>query len=69
MAGLWDEAGLAHLRTNGWFRRFAGAILDAAGNGRGPLWLAMILFSIVVPLGIAFQFFKDVRLTDYERKV
>lgn len=36
----------------------AGAILDSTGNPQGPLWLAMILFALVSPLGIAFQFFK-----------
>ena len=36
----------------------AGAILDATGDAQGPLWLAIILFATVIPLGIAFQIFK-----------
>ncbi len=47
----------------------AGAILDATGNARGPLWLAMILFATVVPLGIAFQFLKGAPLTGQEKTV
>lgn len=47
----------------------AGAILDATGNPQGPLWLAMTLFAAVVPLGIAFQFFKGALVLDQERKV
>ena len=47
----------------------AGAILDATGNARGALWLAMILFATVVPLGIAFQYFKSKPLWGQERKV
>ncbi|MFA8443136.1 CynX/NimT family MFS transporter [Yoonia sp.] len=47
----------------------AGAILDATGNALGPLWLAMILFAMVVPLGIAFQFFKGAPLKGQERAV
>ncbi len=47
----------------------AGAILDATGNPQGPLWLAMILFAVVVPLGIAFQFLKCAPVTGQERKV
>lgn len=47
----------------------AGAILDATGNPQGPLWLAMILFAVVVPFGIAFQFFKDAPVIGQERKV
>lgn len=47
----------------------AGAILDATGNLQGPLWLAMILFAAVVPLGIAFQFFKGAPMMGQERKV
>ena len=38
----------------------AGAILDATGNARGPMWLAIILFAAVVPLGLAFQYIKNV---------
>ncbi|MEM6311215.1 MAG: MFS transporter [Pseudomonadota bacterium] len=47
----------------------AGAILDATGNPQGPLWLAMILFALVVPLGIAFQFLNDTPKMGQERKV
>jgi predicted MFS family arabinose efflux permease len=47
----------------------AGAILDATGKPQGPLWLAMILFAAVVPLGIAFQFFKDAPMMGQEGKV
>jgi MFS family permease len=47
----------------------AGAILDATGNPQGPLWLAMILFAVVVPLGIAFQFLKCAPVTGQEGKV
>lgn len=46
-----------------------GAILDATGHPQGPLWLAMILFAVVVPLGIAFQFFKCAPVTGQEGKV
>lgn len=37
----------------------AGAILDATGNVQGPMWLAIILFAAVVPLGLAFQYIKN----------
>lgn len=37
----------------------AGAILDATDSTRGPIWLAIILFASVVPLGLAFQYFKN----------
>lgn len=47
----------------------AGAVLDATGNAQGPLWLAMILFAMVVPLGIAFQVFRRPPLTNHEREV
>lgn len=36
----------------------AGAILDATGNTQGPVWLAIVLFGLVVPLGLAFQYLK-----------
>ncbi|MEO9575715.1 MAG: MFS transporter [Tateyamaria sp.] len=36
----------------------AGAILDATGQPRGPIWLAMILFASVVPLAFAFKYVK-----------
>jgi len=47
----------------------AGAIVDATGNPQGPLWLAIILFAVVVPFGIAFQFFKGAPVMGKERKV
>ncbi|WP_298971712.1 MFS transporter [uncultured Roseobacter sp.] len=47
----------------------AGAILDATDNPQGPLWLAMILFFAVVPLGFAFQFFRGAPVVRQERKV
>lgn len=37
----------------------AGAILDATGQAQSPIWLAMALFALVVPLSLAFQFFKS----------
>ncbi len=37
----------------------AGALLDATGETTGPIWLAMALFALVVPLSLAFQFFKS----------
>jgi len=45
----------------------AGAILDATGNAQAPLWLAMILFAAVVPLGFAFQSLKGVPLLAWRR--
>lgn len=36
----------------------AGAILDATGHPQGPMWLAMVLFAAVVPLGLMFQSIK-----------
>ncbi|WP_299918655.1 CynX/NimT family MFS transporter [uncultured Roseobacter sp.] len=47
----------------------AGAILDATDNPRAPLWLAMILFFAVVPLGFAFQLFRGAPVVGHERKV
>ncbi|WP_299508217.1 MFS transporter [uncultured Roseobacter sp.] len=47
----------------------AGAILDATDNPQDPLWLAMILFFAVVPLGFAFQFFRGAPVVGQERKV
>ncbi|WP_197922884.1 CynX/NimT family MFS transporter [Thiosulfatihalobacter marinus] len=38
----------------------AGTILDATGAAQGPMWLAIILFAAVVPLGLAFQYIKNV---------
>lgn len=47
----------------------AGAILDTTGNPQAPLWLAMILFFAVVPLGFTFQFFRGAPAVGHERKV
>jgi len=47
----------------------AGAILDATGDAQGPMWLAIILFATVVPLGIAFQYIKAGPRVGMERKV
>ncbi|MDW3182729.1 MFS transporter [Roseobacter sp.] len=47
----------------------AGAILDATHNPQRSLWLAMILFFTVVPLGFAFQFFRGAPVVGQERKV
>ncbi|MFT5047805.1 MAG: fucose permease, partial [Porticoccaceae bacterium] len=33
----------------------AGVILDTTGSAEGALWLAIILFTSVIPLAIAFQ--------------
>jgi MFS family permease len=46
----------------------AGAILDATGNVQGPIWVAIVLFGSVVPLGIAFQFFKGALVVGQEKK-
>lgn len=37
----------------------AGAILDATGSTDAPIWLAIALFALVVPLSIAFTYFKN----------
>jgi MFS family permease len=37
----------------------AGAILDSLGDAQAPMWLAIILFASVVPLGLAFQYLKS----------
>ncbi|WP_420013869.1 MFS transporter [Tateyamaria sp.] len=36
----------------------AGALLDATGDTRAPIWLAVALFAFVVPLGFVFQHIK-----------
>jgi MFS family permease len=36
----------------------AGALLDTTGSTQGPIYLAMVLFALVVPISIAFQYFK-----------
>jgi hypothetical protein len=33
--------------------------MDATGSVKGPIGLAMILFASVVPLSIAFRYFKS----------
>lgn len=47
----------------------AGAILDATGSAQGPIWLAVILFALVVPLSIAFAYFKNIPSLVPEKKV
>jgi len=47
----------------------AGAIRDATGNVEGPMWLAIILFALVIPLSIAFQSFKHPHSAAAEKKV
>lgn len=47
----------------------AGAILDATSDAQGPIWLAIILFACVVPLGIAFQFIKDAPLAGLKKRI
>lgn len=47
----------------------AGAILDTTGRANGPIWLAMILFALVVPLSIAFQYFKHSLTPGVAKKV
>ncbi|MFK7867738.1 MAG: CynX/NimT family MFS transporter [Roseobacter sp.] len=36
----------------------AGAVLDATGQAQGPIWLAMGLFALVVPLSLTFRSIK-----------
>lgn len=38
----------------------AGAILETTGNVQGPIWLAIVLFAAVVPLGLAYQYIQTV---------
>ncbi|MEM6311735.1 MAG: MFS transporter [Pseudomonadota bacterium] len=47
----------------------AGAILDATGSTQGPIWLAMALFALVVPLAITFQVFKNQPIVGLEKGV
>jgi len=47
----------------------AGAILDATGSAQGPILLAIILFTLVVPLTMAFQYFKTAPSMGLEKKV
>lgn len=37
----------------------AGALLDTTGSTQAPIWLAIALFALVVPLSIAFTYFKS----------
>ncbi len=37
----------------------AGAILDRTGHEQGPIVLAMAMFALVVPLSLAFRYFKS----------
>lgn len=36
----------------------AGAIFDVSGRAMGPIWLAMLMFALVVPLAFAFRCIK-----------
>ncbi|MFK7751101.1 MAG: CynX/NimT family MFS transporter [Sedimentitalea sp.] len=47
----------------------AGALLDATGDVQGPIWLAIVLFACVVPLGVAFQHYKSTPLAGQDTKV
>ncbi|MEP2556862.1 MAG: MFS transporter [Rhizobiaceae bacterium] len=47
----------------------AGTILDATGDAQGPIWLAIILFALVVPFSIAFARFKNSSILILEKKV
>ncbi|MEL6735168.1 MAG: MFS transporter, partial [Pseudomonadota bacterium] len=47
----------------------AGALLDAMGSTQGPIWLAMALFALVVPLAITFQGFKNQPVVGLEKGV
>ena len=47
----------------------AGAILDATGNTTGPIWLAIILFALVIPIAAAFQHYKQPLRIDLEGKI
>ncbi len=47
----------------------AGAILDATGSTRGPIWLAIILFASVVPFALAFQYFKSQPHPTFQKRV
>jgi len=37
----------------------AGAILDRTGQEQGPIFLAMVLFALVLPLSLAFRYFRS----------
>jgi MFS family permease len=47
----------------------AGAIRDATGNAEGPIWLAIMLFALVIPLAVAFQYYKQPRNLAVKQKV
>ncbi|WP_424970446.1 CynX/NimT family MFS transporter [Dinoroseobacter sp. S76] len=40
----------------------AGALFDLTGAAEAPLWLAAVLFALVVPLGFGFEHFKTARV-------
>jgi MFS family permease len=46
----------------------AGAILDATDNAQGPIWLAIILFALVVPFALMFQYFKTAPLLGPQKR-
>ena len=47
----------------------AGAIRDATGNAEGPIWLAIMLFALAIPLAVAFQYYKQPRNLAVKQKV
>lgn len=47
----------------------AGAILDTTGNAQGPIWLAIVLFALVIPLGLLFHHLKKAPLAGLEKRV
>lgn len=47
----------------------AGAIRDATGQAQGPIWLAIVLFSSVVPLALMFGQIKSMPVSDQRKTV
>jgi hypothetical protein len=47
----------------------AGAIRDATGNAQGPIWFAIALFALVVPLSLVFQHFKEMQNFGLKKEV
>jgi len=47
----------------------AGAMRDATGSVQSPIWFAIMLFALVIPLSNAFQFFKRPLSLMAEKKV
>jgi MFS family permease len=47
----------------------AGTILDATSNAQGPIWLAILLFALVVPIALMYQYFRTAPLVGSEKKV